>query len=324
MSTPAATSQDSGPMTLGQAAERFEDLFEPKKATKEVAEDAETNAALEGDDDPDPEAEQEDEEEDKPEETDSEDEQVKKPELHTVKVDGKEIQVPLEELVKGYQREADYTRKTMSLAEQRKAAEAEFEAVRGEREQYRQTLGTLQQQIQQTEPKIDWAKLQEENPGEWTRQRLLQIDRQTALQNIEAERQRIAGLQQEEADKGLQARLSEESTKLVAAIPEWKDEKKASAEKAELVKFAATLGFSPEEVANVTDHRAIVMLRRAYQHEQLIAKRAALKPDPVEVPKTAKPGPPATSQISQIQRAQQRLAKTGKVTDAARVIERFL
>lgn len=39
---------------------------------------------------------------------------------YTVKVDGEEIAVPLSELVAGYSRTADYTRKTQQLAEQRK------------------------------------------------------------------------------------------------------------------------------------------------------------------------------------------------------------
>ena len=36
-----------------------------------------------------------------------------------VKLDGEELQVPLSEALAGYQRQADYTRKTQELAEQR-------------------------------------------------------------------------------------------------------------------------------------------------------------------------------------------------------------
>jgi len=39
--------------------------------------------------------------------------------LHTVKVDGQEQQVSLDELQNGYQRQADYTRKTQELASER-------------------------------------------------------------------------------------------------------------------------------------------------------------------------------------------------------------
>src|SRR5215831_9393645 len=40
---------------------------------------------------------------------------------HTVKVDGNEYEVPLSELVAGYQRNEDYTRKTQALADQRRS-----------------------------------------------------------------------------------------------------------------------------------------------------------------------------------------------------------
>ena len=46
-------------------------------------------------------------------------------EWHTVKVDGEELQVTLDEALKGYQRDADYRKKTMTLAEERKAIQAE-------------------------------------------------------------------------------------------------------------------------------------------------------------------------------------------------------
>lgn len=41
-------------------------------------------------------------------------------EFYTVTVDGEELQVPLEELLNGYSRQRDYTRKTQQLAEQRR------------------------------------------------------------------------------------------------------------------------------------------------------------------------------------------------------------
>ena len=59
--------------------------------------------------------------------------------VHRVKVDGEEFEVPLSELVAGYQRSADYTRKTQALADQRKTL-ADAEAL----------LSALQRNPQQT------------------------------------------------------------------------------------------------------------------------------------------------------------------------------
>ena len=52
------------------------------------------------------------------------DEQKPGDKLYTVRVDGKEEQVPESELLAGYQRQRDYTQKTQALASERKAIAA--------------------------------------------------------------------------------------------------------------------------------------------------------------------------------------------------------
>ena len=53
---------------------------------------------------------------------------------YTIKVDGKDYEVGIDELKSGYQRQADYTRKSQALAEQRK----ETEQIQSERQQLEQ------------------------------------------------------------------------------------------------------------------------------------------------------------------------------------------
>ncbi len=52
-------------------------------------------------------------------------EQPPAPQMVTVRVDGQDVQIPLEEAARGYSRQADYTRKTQQLAEQRRQFEQE-------------------------------------------------------------------------------------------------------------------------------------------------------------------------------------------------------
>ena len=52
-------------------------------------------------------------------------EEVEAPQRFRVKVDNEELDVDLDELIKGYSRTSDYTKKTQNLAEQRKAVESE-------------------------------------------------------------------------------------------------------------------------------------------------------------------------------------------------------
>lgn len=71
------------------------------------------------------------------------------PQTFKVTVGGEEVEVTLEEMQKGYMRQADYTRKTMSLAEERKRIEQyrqlELPGMEGARQQAQQEQATQKQ-----------------------------------------------------------------------------------------------------------------------------------------------------------------------------------
>ena len=259
-------------------------------------------------------------------ELDEDTEEQEQPQIFSVKVDGKEVEVTLEELQKGYSRTQDYTRKTQQIAEVRKHAEAELQAVRAEREQYAQLLSALEAQVQQVaQPNIDWDRLYQEDPIEWVRQREVMRDNQDKAAAIQSEKQRLAQLSQQEQAQFMSQRLEHEKEALLAAIPDWKDAKKAQAEKALLVEFGQKIGFTPDELKSVVDHRAVLMLRKAALYDQMMSKRGNIKPVTNNGPRPAKPGAAGrVSNSTESVRAQQRVAKTGRVDDAANAIFQLL
>ena len=101
---------------------------------------------------------------------------------YTVKVDGKDVEVTQEELLAGYSRQADYTRKSQVLSEQRQKADAELAATQQERQRY---LSQLEQFNTQADSKIDelaktdWTRLKEEDPTEY----MLKRDQYRELQD---------------------------------------------------------------------------------------------------------------------------------------------
>jgi len=306
--TPAA-SVVQGPMNMAEAANALEGLL-PEQGQEEdqEAQLPEEGAAEEEEllTDADADSDETDSEQSEEEEDSEEEEQ---PQVFTVKVDGKEVEVTLEELQKGYSRTQDYTRKTQQIAEVRKQTEAELQAVRAEREQYN----------------IDWDRLYQEDPIEWVTQRELMRDNQEKNAAIQAEKQRLSELSQQEQMQQQQMLLQQEQEALMAAIPEWKDSKKAAAEKAMLVQFGQKAGFSPDELKNVVDHRAVVLLRKAALYDQMMSKRGQIKPVTNNGPRPAKPGAAGrVSNNTEAMRAQQRLAKTGRVDDAADAIFKLL
>lgn len=243
--------------------------------------------------------------------------------LVTVKIDGKEEQIPLKEAIAGYQRQADYSRKTGALAEQRKQLEAEAQQVMAERAQYAQLLNALQQQLTeaaQGEP--DWEKLYAEDPLEYVRQKDVWRERNERLQAATAEQRRVMALMQEQQVRQLQQTVQQGREKLKELVPAWKDTARWEQDRVKVREYAQKLGYAPEEVSQVYDPRAVVAVYKAMKYDELMAKRPA--PNPQNGPKPLRAGSPQAApqrRHSEITRQKQRLAATGSIRDAAKLFE---
>lgn len=323
--TPSA-SVVQGPMNMAEAANALEGLL-PDEGQQEDREAQLPDEGAAVDEELSADANAADDETDTEQSELSEDtEEQEQPQVFSVKIDGTEVEVTLDELQKGYSRTLDYTRKTQQIAEVRKQAEGELQAVRAEREQYSQLLSALEAQVQQAaQPNIDWDRLYNEDPIEWVRQREVMRDNQDRAAAIQSEKQRLSQLSQQEQAQFMQQKLQQEQEALLAAIPDWKDAEKAKAEKTLLVEFGQKIGFTPDELKNVVDHRAVLMLRKAALYDQMMSKRGNIKPVTNNGPRPAKPGAAGrVSNSTESVRAQQRVAKTGRVDDAANAIFQLL
>jgi hypothetical protein len=319
-------------MNMADAASAISAMLAPEQGQAELDE---TQPAEESEEDSEAAASEEDDSgvEDAPDDESSEEqsEEQEEPEeqeqqqTFTVKVDGKEVSVTLDELQKGYSRTQDYTRKTQQIAEVRKQVEQETHAVRAEREQYAQLLGALQAQLQSSEPQIDLDRLYHEDPIEWVRQKEVMRERQEKLGAIQSEQQRLSQVAQYEQQRAMEAQLASQQEALLAALPDWKDPKKAKAEKALVIESAKAAGFTDEDLKSVYDHRLVLLLRKAALFDQMVSKRQGIKPVVNNGPRTAKPGAAGrVSTTTESTRAKQRLAKSGRIDDAASAIELLL
>lgn len=245
--------------------------------------------------------------------------------LVTVKIDGKEERLPLDEVIAGYSRNADYTRKTQQLSEQRKTAETELEAARVERVQYAQMLSALQQQLTQLMPQEpDWNALYNSDPLEYVRQRDVWRERNDKLVAAQAEQQRLYALQVEEQRSQVQNMVTEGRKQLLEKRPEWKKPETWEADRAKLINYGQSAGYSEGELMQATDPRAILILDKARRYDELVAKRP--KPAPRTAPPAVKAGGSASvpRPTSEVTKAKQRLAKTGSVRDAAAIFEKLI
>jgi DNA repair exonuclease SbcCD ATPase subunit len=249
----------------------------------------------------------------------------------TVKVNGEEIEVTEDELLNGYSRQQDYTRKAQELAERRKAVEAMDNELDAERQQYEQLLPALHQQLQQlTANEPNWDKLYEENPTEaiklerqWKR---LQSERQQQLEAVQQEQQRLNTIKQRRLQEEAQRQLTAEQARLPDLIPAWKDQTVAQKEATEIREFLLGQGFSEPDVDGIKSAQLIAVARAAMLYSRGETNVNKAKAARKSGPKTMKPGSRGTQpqRRGAQQKAQQRLAKSGRVQDAAAVIKGLL
>jgi hypothetical protein len=245
----------------------------------------------------------------------------------TIKIDGKDVEVKLSELKNGYQRQADYTRKTMEVSETRKAAESQIQAAQAERQAYAVNLQKMQAQIEgalQQQQQIDWAQLLESDPVEYLKQQHLLNQRQAAYQQNIGEQQKLAALFQADQQRMHSQTLQAQQDALLAKLPEWKDETKAKADKTALRDYLLKEGYEREAVDGISDARAVLLARKAMLYDSMMDKaRAAAKKVSTLPQKVERPG---VGQVSLDKRSQafQRLSKSGSVDDAAAVFRNFV
>lgn len=300
------------PESKEDAPEEEEEDVEPEEEAEETAESEE-----EGEEEP-------------AEETEDEEEEEPEPELYTVKVNGKEFQVTQDDLMKGYQRNADYTQKLQVLSEQRKESETELASARQERQQYAEALQQMDQNADADLKKyqeMDWDALKEEDPEQYRIEKADFRELQDAKKEIAQEQKALS----ETARKDYQVQRKKvaklESEKFLGFYPSWKKDKaKAKTGMDRIVKYGVTQGYSEGQINTILDHRHLVVLDKARKYD-LIQKADPSKKKLKGVGKFIKPGtgkaiPAKGSKAIKASKAKmQKLAQTGSVKDAASAIE---
>jgi hypothetical protein len=263
------------------------------------------------------------------EEAVEQEEEVEESPRYRVKVSGEEVEVSLDELLNGYSRTADYQKKTQSLAEQRKAVEAErvkIEEAAKTRETYSQRLQVIEQLLQQQSQGEDLSSLKAEDPIAYAVAMAEKVEREKQLQAVQAERQRVQQEQQAHQQTLLQKHIQGEQAKLIEAIPDFKDDVKAEVVRRDIRNYAKSIGFTDQELSQVYDSRAVLALYKAAQYDKLMANKGAATKKVATAPKTIRPGTsnPQSSENDSVKKERAKLRQSGNKKDAARLFERFL
>ena len=327
---PQVVSDDN---SMQEAEEAILKMLTPETETpeSEEAEPTEEEESKPEEEDESLEEEPEESEEDGDEGTDNRAEEGE--DLYAVTINGEEHTIPLDELLKGYSRQSDYTRKTQDISEQKKEMasykeklDAEINQIQTERAQY---VNALQQHMDsalsslKNYDSINWEELRQLDPIEYMTKKE-EVREQREKIEVAKETQKAAMAKaQEEHSRQFSETVREEQTKLVEKLPAWGDPDKRQSIATDLRSYAIDNGFSHDELDLLNDHRAFIVLYKAMQHDN----RQKANPSAKKVrnkPRVIRSGTPESKEArgtSKRTKSMKRLLETGHVDDAAAILE---
>jgi hypothetical protein len=239
--------------------------------------------------------------------------------IYTVTIDGTNYEVTQDELIQGYQRNADYTRKTQELAVEKQQTSDFVERSKKDVETKLAKLDQLNQaaqaQLQQEYAQVDFEKLYDEDPVEAARLEHKMRKKNEQLQQVQQQTQQ---LQMEEFNKYLE----EQQKQMTVKIPEMTHPEKGPQFRKQMRDYLSSVGFNNQEIDSVYDHRYVLLVRDAMAYRNLQQAKPQIKKKAVNAPKVVKSGVSKSKgqQAAEAKRQQlSRLKKTGKVADAARI-----
>jgi len=296
-------------------------------------EEAEEDSEGDGDDVP---AADEDDADDSDEDDDEDDKSLRKPEK--LKVGDTEVEIPkgtpkaAVEAIKSLQHRltADYTRKTQEAAETRKAAAERTEAADSLLQQVQraqQAVVSMAQRLIGNPPPLELAQ---SDPAGYLYAKEAYEARVRDLQALNAHTGELTRSQQQQRQQAQQQALLEEAQRTVKVLPQLADPAKRTAFLEAAVQAASASGFTPEDVASVTDHRMLHLLDRLVKAERRLSaldgasksvksKLADVAPKPL---RAGNAGTQSQGQMNKASRAREMFMKSGRsMKDVQRYLE---
>lgn len=274
---------DTAPDSLSDLASFLGDTPDAESPDEDMEHDESDDSTAEGDTE-DKESDGQEESEDE-ESDDEEAEDTPAPERKlkvTVKGDDgtdQEIEVDEAEVVKGYQRQADYTRKTQELAQREHQA---VEILKAKHDEFAQDYLSKAEasraaivQLAGLRGEDEMAQLAQSDPAAWVAENqrrqsiaavLGQLDQQISAERQEIERRQAEAMQQARSEMFQRT---------------WAELQKDGIDREKLAKaysdVSKAYGFSGDELAQVLDHRQVRVMLDALAYRQLKEQKAVVQ-----------------------------------------------
>ena len=241
--------------------------------------------------------------------------------LHQVIVNGEKIDVDLEELKAGYQKDADYRRKTEEIAIEKRELKSEEDRLKNQYSTKMDDLNslvvTLNAEINNDMNSKELDALWDEDPTEAAR-----VDRKITKrkQSIQQAQQKL----REHQETQFQEILKNEQKKLHLKHPEIADPIKGATVKNNIMGYLNSKGFSNDDVARIYDSRYFDVIMDGMKANATKPNLVSKKVKPTTVVKsgvkTTKEDVNSQSRLKKINA----LKKSGNAKDATDLLMRYL
>lgn len=253
--------------------------------------------------------------------TDIEEETVE-PEYYTVKSDGKEETVTIDQLKQSYSGQSAINKRFQEVAEARKQVEQKAAEISQREQMITQMYNQAQQQGFMSQPQLPDANLAESDPIAYMEQRAKYDADMQSYQQQQMQMQQLQYQQQQQADEQHQAFVREQGEIIRSKIPELADPAKSQTHWQSLMSSAKEYGFSDEEIAATADARYIQMANDAMKFRRIVANRKKAEAKSKKAKPVVKAGAKRVADPEgSLKRKQfQKLQKTGRMEDAIDLI----
>ena len=244
--------------------------------------------------------------------------------LHQIKVNGEIIEVDIEELKAGYQKDADYRRKTEELSLERKELAFEKErlakAISTKMDDLNSLVLTLNAEVNSDINAKELDKLWDEDPTEAAR-----IDRKIRRrrENLSQAQKKLREVQEQQ----FQEILKEEQKKVTMKFPELQDPVKGNSLRSNMTNYLLVKGFSEKDVNAVYDSRMFEVIVDGMKYQENKKLKPTLVNNKVKPSKVIKSGVKSTKEdldrSSRLEKIRA-LKKSGRPKDATDLLMRYL
>ena len=231
-----------------------------------------------------------------------------------------------DEAFKGYMRQQDYTRKTQEAAQLTQQITQERQFVKQEYDtrinQLNSLAGVLYQELVGDQAKL--AELAQTDPAQWVAKQQEMAQKSALLNQVQHHHSAIEQMKKNEADKARVESLRENEERLLEKLPDWRDPTKRATAQREVADFLVGQGYSPDELSELIDHRAVVIAHKAAMWDRAQAVKEKQVKAPQTPPKAVKPGnantPPIPAKEQRVAELAKRAKRTGKLDDVAAIL----